>query len=178
GQLRAQTVAGGIFANQNILTIRVKPSANFSGTSVSNLVVSIRLDTSYHINVGKMSNAFGISKDGGIQAAASFNYQNYATTSPTPIVWTANQEYDLGTIAVSGGTGTGTFELSPTGFTAGGAGDWYVEIGGIDRTPSPGSGFYVSSAVANIFQPGGATKMGVQTQPSSNATAGAEVTRQ
>ncbi len=178
GQLRSQTVAGGLFATQNVLTVRVKPSGSFSGTSVSNLVFSIRWDTSYHISVSDMVNSFGIIKDGGIQASGSFNFQNYATTSPTPISWAANQQYDLGTITLSGGTGTGTIQFSPTGFTPGGSGDWYVEIGGIDRTPPPGSEFYQSSAVANLFQTGAAAKLGIQTQPSSSATAGASFTIQ
>ncbi|HUL44397.1 MAG TPA: hypothetical protein VLY03_08575, partial [Bacteroidota bacterium] len=171
-------VQGGIFSSQNVLTIRVKPSASFSGTSVSNLVFSIRWDTSYHISVSDMTNSFGILKDGGIQSAGSFNYQDYATTSSTAINWTANQEVTLGTITISGGSGTGTIELSPTGFTAGGAGDWYVEIGGTSYTPSPGSEYYQSSTVANLYVPGPAAKLGIQTQPSANATAGIAFTTQ
>ncbi len=172
GYLYSQTVAGGIFSSQNVLTVRVKPSASFSGTSISNLVFSIRWDTSYHISVSDMTNSFGVLKDGGIQTSGSFNYQNYATTTTTPIVWNANQEYALGTITISGGSGTGTIELSPTGFTADSIGDWYVEIGGTSYTPAPGSEYYQSSTVANLYQPGPAAKLGIQTQPSANATAG------
>ncbi len=172
GYIYSQTVAGGIFSSQNVLSIRVKPSQSFSGTSISNLTFSIRWDTSYHISVSDMTNSFGILKDGGIQTSGSFNYQNYVTTSPTPITWTANTEYTLGTITISGGSGTGTIELSPTGFTAGGIGDWYVEIGGTSYTPAPGSEYYQSSTVANLYQPGPAAKLGIQTQPSANATAG------
>ncbi|HMD14747.1 MAG TPA: hypothetical protein VKI62_08995, partial [Bacteroidota bacterium] len=51
GYIYSQTVAGGIFSSQNVLTVRVKPSQSFSGTSISNLVFSIRWDTSYHISV-------------------------------------------------------------------------------------------------------------------------------
>src|SRR6202008_998130 len=154
GQLFSQTVAGGIFASQNVLTIRVKPSGSFSSTNLSNLTFSIRWDTSYHISVTEMTNAFGILKDGGIKASGAFNYQNYSTTSPTAVTWTANQEYNLGTLSISGGTGTGTIQLSPNGFTAGGVGDWYVEVGGVDRTPPNGSEYYQNSAVANLFQIG------------------------
>jgi hypothetical protein len=150
GQIFAQTVAGGLFATQNVLTVRVKPNATFTSVGLSNLTFSIRWDTSYHIAVTEVTNSFGILKDGGIQTTGAFNYQNYATTTPTIITWNANQEYDLGTITITGGTGTGTFQLSPTGFTAGGIGDWFVEIGGVDKTPAPGSEYYQSSAVAKI----------------------------
>src|SRR5208283_631517 len=172
GYTFSQTVPGGIFSSQNVLTVRVKPSQSFSSTSVSNLVFSIRWDTSYHISVSDMTNSFGISKDGGIQTSGSFNYQNYVTTTATPITWNANQEYALGTITLSGGHGTGTIELSPTGFTANGNGDWYVEIGGISYTPPPDSVYYQSSTVANLYQPGSPAKLGIQTQPSTSATAG------
>ncbi len=157
-------VQAGIFATGNVLTIKAKPASDYSETSVDNVVFALRWSSTYSgVTVSEITSSFGLAKEGTTWTSGGFVYQDYSSISLTPISWTSSSEYVLGTITVSGISGTGTFEIAPYGTALnpviGDNDDWYISIGGFDRTPTTGTGtggelseFYQAN-VSNVALP-------------------------
>ena len=154
------TVNGGIFASANVLTIQCQPASNYSVTSVDNIVFAIRwpaTDQYIGVALSDMTGTFGLTKEGPAWIDGSYHYQQYSTASATAITWTSGSQYTLGTITVTGGTSTGTFELAPAGAAinpaTGGSGDWYFDIGGADRTNYALEFFHANVSGVNLDVP-------------------------
>jgi hypothetical protein len=129
----------GIFGSGNVLTVKAKPDGNWTGAAITSLIFSVRWPTSYGISVSEIAlaapaqnggaTAFtGLAKDGGTLTNGIYTYQSYNGVLATTVTWTAGSEYEIGSITITGGVGTGTFDLCPNGFTV--AGDWYIELAG------------------------------------------------
>jgi hypothetical protein len=148
--------AAGIYASGSTLIIKFKPNATVTGGYTGGSV-GIRWLTSLGagVTVSEASGSFGFSLangSGGVATSGSYSYAVFAATSAiASATYTSGGEYTLMTCDVSGGVGTGDFELCPSGF-AGDNGSWYIEVGGADCTPAAGSWYYASS-VSGVVLP-------------------------
>jgi hypothetical protein len=127
-------VSCGIFnPSGNSLAIKAKPSVNFQGNSFKTGVITVRWSSSYNISLGTPNSpAFGFAKWDSIITDGPYNYQKFRAVGSIPINWQADEEYELFTTTVSGGSGTGTFELT----NAIPGGEWFVDIDYSDKTDS------------------------------------------
>jgi Secretion system C-terminal sorting domain len=146
----SQTVQAGLTNIGSVLIISAKPNANLTG-NYSGGIITIRWSSSYIGTV--LSNAttpFGSWDQSSIGTVGSYNYKNFNWAGSTfALNWTANNSYELFRTTVSGGTGTGTFELAPNGWLSNS--DWYFEVGGNDFTDY--SNAYYSSTVNAVPLP-------------------------
>jgi hypothetical protein len=158
GNLFAQTADGGIFGNENTLTVKFKPSADIIGLFTGgNFVIRWLSSLGAGVNLTGETSSFGYFNQGPKETNGSYDYIVYASGnivgSPTT-TYTAGTEYTLMTVTVTGGTGTGTFELCPEGFVEYLLGaDWYIEIGGSDRANSNSALWYYQSFASNVALP-------------------------
>jgi hypothetical protein len=128
-RLPAQTVQAGIFNPAgSTLSIKARPSEDVSGL-FSGVNVTIRWLTSYGITLGSISSSYSIVAQGGVGTNGSYSYQDFGSTPNVTITWTGGSENELFTVAVQGGSGTGTFEL-----TSEIGGGWYFELSSADIT--------------------------------------------
>jgi hypothetical protein len=136
----------GIYASSNVLTIKALPYSNYSVTSIGNLVFTVRWSNTYTgATLGTITTSIvGLAVEGPAWDDGTYKYQMYSTTALTAIIWTSGTPVVIGTIPITGGTGTGTFDLAPFGTATNpadlAAADYYISIGGIDRTPTTGTG--------------------------------------
>jgi hypothetical protein len=130
---QSNEVPGGIFnPTGRTLSVKVRPTASFNSAGrnlLTNIVATIRWPISLGVTLSApVSPVYGVAfADSGI--AGGYKYIIYAAADNTLLNWTANNEYELFTVDVSG-TPAGTFELTNAVIN----GEWYVEINGIDRT--------------------------------------------
>ncbi len=141
GILSAQPydIQAGIFNSGTTLEIKANPA-----TSINNLVFSavnfaIRWDDSYNVSLGEITSSFGISKNGTesnyLSGSTYYRYQVFSGIPNTNINWTAGQPVLLISIPVNQtGFGGGIFELAPSDFLPSSGEEWYIEIGGLNRT--------------------------------------------
>ena len=154
--LSAQTADGGIFGTGNTLTVKFKPSADITGVFTGgNFGIRWLTSLGAGVNLSGETGTFGYTNQGSKATDGSYDYIVYASGNivggPTT-TYTSGTEYTLMTVTVSGGTGTGTFELCPGGF-AGDAGVWYIEIGGSDRANSNSTLWYYQPFASNVSLP-------------------------
>lgn len=133
----------GLFQNNGVLEVKVRPEADFSGI-FSSLVFTIRWDANSSANLG-VSNQEGapaeyitLNRSGNVREEGGFRYAVYAGFGMTPMnsvgaEWRAGQEYTIATIPVQG---KGEFELVNDAYTAerSNNANYYVALGGTDRT--------------------------------------------
>ena len=133
----------GLFQNNGVLEVKVRPEADFSGI-FSSLVFTIRWDANSTANLGEVvqegasAQYIGISPSGNVREEGSFRYAVFAGFGMSPmsahgVAWQAGQEYTVATIPV---TGQGEFELVNDAYTrdANNNADFYSALGGADRT--------------------------------------------
>jgi hypothetical protein len=143
--LDAQTVQAGIFnPSGSTIEVKAKPNSGLSNTNWA-LMVTVRWETSYGITLGSVTSALSVSKQGSVGTSGSYSYQKFGVVSFVALNWTANSENSLFTVPISGGTGTGTYEIVNDSWTSANNGDFYFESNSADIT-SYGSEFYQSSA--------------------------------
>ncbi len=149
--LAALTVTGfsqgavdiGLFQNNGVLEVKVRPEADFSGI-FSSLVYTIRWDANSGATLGDPvqdeagRHMVAVAKSGNVRQEGTFNYMVHAGFGMTPmsnhgVSWRAGQEYTIATIPVSG---KGEFELVNDNYTAQAANNanYYVALGGSDQT--------------------------------------------
>ncbi|MDP2363200.1 MAG: hypothetical protein Q8M94_05470, partial [Ignavibacteria bacterium] len=152
--LSAQSADGGIFASGSILEVKFRPSADISGGFTSgNFGIRWLSSLGAGVNLSGETSAFGYVNQGSKSTSGSYDYIVYASGSAIGITtYNSGTEYTLMTVTVSGGVGTGVFELCPSGF-AGDAGQWYIEIGGSDRANSNPALWYYQPSVSNVPLP-------------------------
>lgn len=158
------TVVGGIFAGTNTLIIKFQPSINITGAFTSgNFGIRWLTSLGAGVTLSGETGSFGYNHQGVKATSDSYDYITYAsTTSIASTTYTAGTEYTLMTVTVSGGTGTGAFELCPSGF-AGDAGQWSITLGGSDKAPAPASWYYKNS-VGSVLLPVEITSLTVAAQ--------------
>ncbi|MGB2869679.1 MAG: T9SS type A sorting domain-containing protein [Bacteroidota bacterium] len=128
--LEAQIVEAGIFHSGGTLQIKAKPSTTVSSKTITTINIAIRWpdNPSYAgVTLGNFTNTMGIQgpilQDGGYNYALISGNPNSSTGT-----WTAGTEITLFTCDVSGGTGTGTFELTNDTYTQNQGCAWYFEL--------------------------------------------------
>jgi hypothetical protein len=146
----SQTIQAGLTYNGSALIVSAKPNANITG-NYSGGIITIRWSSSYTGTVLNNATAsVGSWDQSSTGTIGSYNYKNFNWAGSTfGLNWTANNTYELFRFTVTGGTGTGTFELAPNGWLANS--DWYFEVGGNDYTNYTNA--YYSSTVNNIPLP-------------------------
>lgn len=132
-------IQAGIFNSGTTLEVKAIPA-----TSINNLVFSavnftIRWDDSYNVSLGDLTSSFGIVKNGNesnyLSGSTYYRYQIFSGIPNTNVTWTAGQPVLLLSIPVNQtGYGGGIFELAPSDFLPSSGEEWYVEIGGVERT--------------------------------------------
>lgn len=145
---------GGIFASGNNLIVKFKPSGNITGGfSGGNFGIRWLSSLGAGVNLSGETGTFGYVNQGPKATSGLYDYIVYASGSNiASTTYTAGTEYTLMTVTVSGGVGTGAFELCPSGF-ASDAGQWYIELGGSDKAnPNPALWYY-QATVSNVPLP-------------------------
>ncbi len=141
-------VQAGIFnPGGDTLAIKAKPTNAISGKLFSAVNVTIRWLASYGITLGPTSGSYGIIAQGNVVTDGTYDYQSFGSIPDVTITWAAGSENELFVVPVTGGTGTGTFEIT----NVSPANPWYFEIGGFDSTDN-GTPFY-QSVVNNVPLP-------------------------
>lgn len=146
GLSNAQTVQAGVDVSGTSLVISAKPDAALTG-NLSGGNVTIVWPTGYSITLGAVTSAVGVWALQGSGTSGASTWQDYAVMSiATPINWGSGSVTELFRVAVNqtGTAGTGTLAL---GKGVRGAGGWYLEVGGFDKT-NYGTSFYGSSVAA------------------------------
>jgi hypothetical protein len=133
----------GLYQNNNMLEVRVRPQAEFNGV-VSSVVFTIKWDASSGASLGSiqqddlLQQYVPVARSGNKHEHGSMNYQVYAGFGMSPLsgggtTWSAGEEYVLATIPV---TGKGEFEIVNDAWTAEPEhnANYYVSLGGKDMT--------------------------------------------
>jgi hypothetical protein len=125
-------VSGGIFhVGGGTLSVKAKPSVNFTSNTLNTLVATFRWLTSYNITLSTPSSpTYGFQKWDSVIVIGNYSYQKFRAVGSVPINWDADVEYELFTTNVSGGVGTGDFELT----NAIPGGEWFVDINYSDKS--------------------------------------------
>lgn len=125
-------VSGGIFnVGGGTLSVKAKPSVNFTSNTLNTLVATFRWLTSYGITLSTPSSpTYGFQKWDSVIVIGNYSYQKFRAVGSVPINWDADVEYELFTTNVSGGQGTGDFELT----NAIPGGEWFVDINYSDKS--------------------------------------------
>lgn len=133
----------GLYQNNNMLEVRVKPQSDFNGI-FSAVVFTIKWDRTSGAALGTIAQEGSaaqyvtINRSGNAHEHGSYNYQVYAgfgnnTLASQNAAWTAGEEYVIATIPV---TGKAEFELVNDAWTAEPThnANYYVSLGGRDKT--------------------------------------------
>lgn len=133
----------GLYQNNGVLEVKVRPEADFSGI-FSSLVFTIRWDAGSTADLGPIAQEgaagqmISIQRSGTVREDGPFRYAVYAgfgmdAMSNNGISWEAGHEYTVATIPV---TGKGEFELVNDAYTAERTNNanFYSALGGSDRT--------------------------------------------
>jgi hypothetical protein len=143
---------GGIYASGNTFTVKFRPTADITGGFTGgNFGIRWLTSLGASVNLSGETGSFGYVNQGAKTTSGAYTYIVYASTNAiASTTYTAGTEYTLMTVTVSGGRGTGSFELCPSGF-ASDAGQWYIELGGADRAnTNKDLWYYQSSATASM----------------------------
>lgn len=131
-------IQAGIFHSGTSLLVKAFPADSTQNKVFSGVNFTIMWPDSYGVNLGVHSSPFGIvtgASGTAMNGSVLYRYQVFNNTSNPVITWPASQEVLLLSVPVSQtGAGTGRFELAPSTFLPGSGEEWYIEIGGIDRT--------------------------------------------
>jgi len=162
GQVSAQNAVDiGLYQNNGVLEVKVRPEADFSGI-FSSLVFTIRWDanSSGSLTEGSQQGVapveyIAISKSGNVREEGGYRYMVYAgfgmsAMSSHDAIWRAGQEYTIARITVSG---QGEFELVNDAYTSdrNNNANFYAALGGTDRTGIIYKGLAASSEDGSVL---------------------------
>jgi hypothetical protein len=162
----AQTVRVGISNIESTLIISARPNSAIVG-NYSGGVVTIRWSTSYTgVVLSNPATTYGSwdQRIDGTSGGYKYTIFNWAGAT-IPINWQPNTNYELFRVVVSGGTGTGTFDLAPNGWITDPNGNWYFEVGGSDLTDY--SNTFFQQTVNNVPLPVELSKFSLSAQKNS-----------
>ncbi len=133
----------GLYQNNGVLEVKVRPGSDFSGV-FSSLVFTVRWDSNSGAELGTSSQEgaaaeyIAVNRSGAVREEGGFRYAVYAGFGMVPmssagVEWRAGQEYTIASIPVQG---KGEFELVNDAYTAerSNNANYYVALGGTDRT--------------------------------------------
>ena len=142
------TIQFGISTSGTSLVVKAKPTGDPLNTTnqITDLVVTIRWNVSYGIDLGTATSGYTIAKTGTEGTQGGYEYQKFSLPG-TPVnlteTWSSGGEYAVLTVQVGQtGSGTGTFELAPAGFVSGGDPNIAIDINDILNGSTP---FFQSS---------------------------------
>jgi hypothetical protein len=132
-------IQAGIFHTGTMLEVKAIPSTGINNLVLAGVNFTIRWPNSYNVSLGSVSGPFGIVKNGSeataMDGTTNYRYQKFTHVVNQNVTWTAGQAYLLLNVPVNQtGVGTGSFELAAATFLPGNGEEWYIEIGGVDRT--------------------------------------------
>ncbi len=120
-------VQGGIFNQGSDLIVKAKPDVNITTGYMPAAIVTIKYLTSYNINVTTSVSTYGLELY-QTSTNGAYTYKIYQTTTGAQNYnWTANTEYEILRLTISGGIGTGAFEIANDQFAINNNGVWYIE---------------------------------------------------
>ncbi|MBL7951172.1 MAG: T9SS type A sorting domain-containing protein [Flavobacteriales bacterium] len=133
----------GLYQNNGVLEVKVRPEADFSGI-FSSLVFTVRWDANSGATLGEsvqdeaVASYIGVQRSGDIREEGGLRYAVYAGFGMNPMAssgnsWQAGREYTIARIPV---TGQGEFELVNDAYTSDrkNNANFYAACGGTDRT--------------------------------------------
>lgn len=132
-------IQAGIFNSGSTLIVKAIPGSTINNLVFSGVNFTIRWREDYGVSLGTLTTSFGIVKNGSenthISNSINYRYQIFSGIPNVNVSWNAGQEITLISIPVNQtGFGSGIFELAPSDFLPGSGEEWYIEIGGINRT--------------------------------------------
>ncbi len=114
--------------------ILAKPTTDFTGTSITNIQLTIRWPVNT-VNLINFNSAFGLYQQGPVYQSGGFNYSIFISVTSTPINWTAGNEYSILNFSHDlTGTGYADFIVASDAWTIANNGNFYFEILGLDET--------------------------------------------
>ena len=133
----------GLFQNDGVLEVKVRPQADFDGI-FSSLVFTIRWDANSGASLGEVvqegaeAQYMGVDKSGNMRDAGTFNYMVFAgfgmnAMRNSGVTWQAGQEYTIAKIPVIGSAELELVNDAYTGEVSNNA-DFYAALGGSDQT--------------------------------------------
>jgi len=150
----------GLFQNNGMLEVKVRPEADFTGI-FSSLVFTVRWDANSSASLGEstqdddVATYMAVQRSGNMRENGGFRYMVFAgfgmrAMSSAGVNWRAGQEYTIARIPV---TGQGEFELVNDAYTAErqNNANYYVALGGADRTGVIYKGLAVASEDGNVL---------------------------
>ena len=132
-------IQAGIFNSGSTLIVKAIPGSTINNLVFSGVNFTIRWREDYGVSLGTLTTSFGIVKNGSenthISNSINYRYQIFSGIPNVNVSWNAGQEITLISIPVNQtGFGSGIFELAPSDFLPGNGEEWYIEIGGVNRT--------------------------------------------
>lgn len=120
-------VQAGIFNLNCDIFVKAKSDQDISTGFMPAAVVTIKYLTSYNITISTPVSTYGLQLYQTL-TNGNYTYKIYQTASGSQNYnWTANTEYEILRVTVSGGTGTGNFEIANDPFATTNNGSWYIE---------------------------------------------------
>lgn len=127
---------------QGYLEVRLRPDGPFDGI-VSTVLFTIRWDAATDAHLGSVSQPdpagsyIPISKSDTEIDADGFRYQIFSGVGFSPMqwiptAWEGGQEYTVAVVHIA--SGSGTFEIVDDAWTEANNGEFFVSLGGFDRT--------------------------------------------
>ena len=125
-------VKGGVFMpSSGTLSVRAKPSVDFGPTDTLRCIVAtVRWPAACNVSLGSVTGTYGFAKFDSVVTLGKYRYQKFRTTTAQVLSWSAEGEYELFAVSVSGLCGAGSFELT----NALPGGEWFVNVNYLDKT--------------------------------------------
>lgn len=132
-------IQAGIFNSGSTLIVKAIPGSAINNKVFSAVNFTIRWRNDYGVNLGVLSSDFAIFKNGNentyVSNSINYRYQIFSGIPNVNINWNAGEPITLISIPVNQtGFGSGIFELAPADFLPSSGEEWYIEVGGINRT--------------------------------------------
>lgn len=134
-------IQAGIFNSGATLIVKAIPGSTINNKVFSAVNFTIRWRNDYGVSLGAITTDYAIFKNGNenthISNSINYRYQIFSGIPNVNVSWNSGEEITLLSIPVNQtGFGSGTFELAPNDFLPSSGEEWYIEIGGVNRTNS------------------------------------------
>ena len=146
------TVQAGLFASGSTITVKARASGgSLTGSNIPfAAIVTLRYPTTYGVTLSAPVGNYSFVLDTSF-TRNGFQYRIYATVTSTSDIFPDTTEVPMFSVSVSGGSGTGGFELVQDSMTRDANANWYFEHNTIDYADTANP-FY-NKSVANVPLP-------------------------
>jgi len=153
--IQAEQVDIGLFLSTspaNQLEVRCKPDYNINGLPVTNIVYTIRWDNPSTIITPQYIAPFFVAPSGAPVECGGWFYQIFVAVPFSAYVnWTAGAEYIISIINYTGDCVN--FQVLNDGWTQTNNGDYYLSLGGYDKTGIIYNSSYLSGSFGGMVTP-------------------------